>query len=364
MKDYYKVLGVPRTASADEIKRAYRERIRGAHPDYHPDDKELEEKSKELNEAYAVLGDEDKKKEYDFKLRQYSSYTQSTTKTPKEEPTYTVNSSDLLFSFFGQDLRYPESVFNLGLNLEEEFDKFIAYLEEKETEALAYGLSTKDYRERIKHRRGTMTVREIQEAKRQLENTINDRKLKAKKFDQFNQEYNSLKEELEKQGEVLQGDFSKYLDSKNRCKLDETEINSASLEMRSNYYEAKRKINNRMNDYVKQFNKYGLSAIMFLSSRNVLVLDKVLKEDMECLESLLNLINQIDAKMKLLKSSARELLSKLRINSSNITVELLTLINKNIDFELIKGMFAKHRIMNMNINFQGEDSKKSQAHKK
>ena len=64
-RDYYEVLGVPKTASDDEIKKAYRKLVKQYHPDLHPGDKEAEEKMKEANEAYGVLSDKDKKARYD-----------------------------------------------------------------------------------------------------------------------------------------------------------------------------------------------------------------------------------------------------------------------------------------------------------
>ena len=64
-RDYYEVLGVDKSASADDIKKAYRKKAKEFHPDLHPGDKECEQKFKEVNEAYEVLSDADKRAKYD-----------------------------------------------------------------------------------------------------------------------------------------------------------------------------------------------------------------------------------------------------------------------------------------------------------
>src|SRR6202166_4700523 len=64
-KDYYSPLGVAKTATAKEIKQAYWKLARKHHPDVNPDEKSAEAKFKEINEAYEVLGDPEKRKKYD-----------------------------------------------------------------------------------------------------------------------------------------------------------------------------------------------------------------------------------------------------------------------------------------------------------
>ena len=78
-KDYYKLLGVSKSASQKDIKQAFRKLARKYHPDVNPGDLGAEQKFKELNEAYEVLSDADKREKYDrlgSNWRQYEQYAQ------------------------------------------------------------------------------------------------------------------------------------------------------------------------------------------------------------------------------------------------------------------------------------------------
>ena len=75
-KDYYQILGIERKASEDEIKRAYRKLALKYHPDRNPNNKQAEEKFKEINEAYQVLSDPQKRDRYDQLGDSYSRWRQ------------------------------------------------------------------------------------------------------------------------------------------------------------------------------------------------------------------------------------------------------------------------------------------------
>jgi len=76
-KDYYRILGVDRNASLEEIKRAYRRLARQFHPDVNPGDKVAEERFKEINEAYQVLSDPQKRRQYDVLGRGWHQWQRS-----------------------------------------------------------------------------------------------------------------------------------------------------------------------------------------------------------------------------------------------------------------------------------------------
>ncbi len=76
-KDYYKLLGVDEKASEKEIKKAYKKLALKYHPDKNPDNKEAEEKFKEINEAYQVLSDAEKRKKYDELGANWEAYQQT-----------------------------------------------------------------------------------------------------------------------------------------------------------------------------------------------------------------------------------------------------------------------------------------------
>lgn len=138
-KDYYQILGVNQNASQDDIKKAFRKLARQHHPDMNPDDPNATERFKDINEAYEVLSDPEKRTKYDQFGQNWQQYEQqygppdgaqqrsTRTVTPEEfEQMFGGGYSDFFESLFGQsfrsraqrgrDLEYP-----LEITLEEAF---------------------------------------------------------------------------------------------------------------------------------------------------------------------------------------------------------------------------------------------------
>ena len=136
-KDYFKILGISRNATDKEIKSAFRKLARKFHPDLHPHNERAESEFKEINEAYEILSDEDKKKSYEqflnywFKTRDGKSrdfYRENNDQLFDEYLNFDDFLSDLIgrFSEVGKEIYSNISSDNnaQSLNLDAEFNNF------------------------------------------------------------------------------------------------------------------------------------------------------------------------------------------------------------------------------------------------
>lgn len=98
MKNYYSILGVASTATAETIKKAYRKLAKENHPDVNPGDRVAEEKFKTVGEAYAILGDEKKRAAYD-KTRVKSRRTSATSSRKRTTPVGAVDFEEMMRNF-------------------------------------------------------------------------------------------------------------------------------------------------------------------------------------------------------------------------------------------------------------------------
>ena len=116
MENWYQILGVSFEASEDEIKASYRKLAKQYHPDAHPGDQECERHFKEISEAYSILSDSKKRKEYDQKFNQFNQNKSTCTREtgnshmPKREPVDFQNIHKSFESFFGFDPKTKDIV--------------------------------------------------------------------------------------------------------------------------------------------------------------------------------------------------------------------------------------------------------------
>jgi curved DNA-binding protein CbpA len=113
-KDPYEILGVSRDASAEEVRRAYRGQTRKHHPDVNPDDPQAEERFKELNQAYEVLANPGKRRNYDERFRVASQRRRKSPRMqegrrPGSGDAYEINLADLLTRLGGSSGAREES---------------------------------------------------------------------------------------------------------------------------------------------------------------------------------------------------------------------------------------------------------------
>ncbi len=141
-KDYFKVLGVSRNATDEEIKSAFRKLAKKSHPDLHPNDETAESEFKEINEAYEILSDENKKKSYDqflnywFKNRDGKFKDYDRVNNDEHFDQY-LNFDDFLSDLIGRFSEVGQEIYSnissdknaKSLNLDAEFNLQISFFE-------------------------------------------------------------------------------------------------------------------------------------------------------------------------------------------------------------------------------------------
>lgn len=118
MSDFYATLGVDKSASEDDIKKAFRKKAKECHPDMHPNDKTAEQNFKDINAAYEVLGDTDKRKHYDT----YGSANQSGNGMPPDFDFNDILDGFVSFGFRRQGAAQKQDVkVRIGVGIKEAF---------------------------------------------------------------------------------------------------------------------------------------------------------------------------------------------------------------------------------------------------
>jgi curved DNA-binding protein len=138
-KDYYAILGVPKTASSDEIKKQFRKQALKYHPDRNQGNKAAEARFKELSEAYEVLSDKEKRSQYD----NFGQYWQQTASSgySRNSNTYKSNS----YSNYNTNVDVNATDFSQYGNFEEFINELLGRFSTSETNNNAQSYSTKTY---------------------------------------------------------------------------------------------------------------------------------------------------------------------------------------------------------------------------
>ena len=141
-KDYFKILGISRNATDQEIKNAFRKLARKFHPDLHPHDEKAESEFKEINEAYEILSDQEKKKSYEQYLSYWFNKRDGNSKDFNRENNYKaydeyLNFDDFLSDLMGRFSEVGQEIYSnissdkkaQSLNLDAEFNLQITFSE-------------------------------------------------------------------------------------------------------------------------------------------------------------------------------------------------------------------------------------------
>lgn len=344
-KDYYKILGVKKTATADEIKKAYRKKMKEIHPDLHPNDKTLEEKTKEINEAYEILGNDEKRRQYDLGMSESYTSTQ-TNQTGNMHSFMNEVFNDLyedIFTGFG-----PSPAQQREKQLEE-YDKFMVFLTEIDAKCKEFGFSSKKYRESLKGKRGLLTLGEIYNFKNSIERQLNELQEKARHYDNFIYEYNEKKAKIVNLGGTLnEENFQKYLDRKNRGIKDRKFYEEAINKLREIIYSLDEKRNKRFNELLQNLKNRGLTRYIFnyMSKHGMSNSTNLTQTDFDNIATFIDLFDQVNDNLASRKIKLEDILGKIKKDRSNLTLAELKIINKNV-LEMNKGdILAKWKLNN------------------
>lgn len=380
-KDYYKVLGVSKNATEVEIKKAYRTLAKKYHPDLNQDDPKTKERFQEVSEAYEVLGNEQKRIQYDS-----GHYVKNSTNV--KSSTYY---KDLYSSIFGDIIseyvveinkkafddfcilfkRVEKEANELGHSFVDakkytdrsnrgkvssyeyyslsnslrnglqllkdkvrEYDYYVEFLDSMEEKFNKYNKTLKNIKDSIKGKRGILSVDEINNSIRHLNERLLILESNSNAFDEFQVFYKEVSKELkELYGAVLNG-ADEYLDSKNKLKFNIKEYD----DIRSKIYKIKLdleiKRDNALRDLTSLLNKKGIDTCDYLSVRNLDKTNVSLKQLNTMINSI-SLINQINNDITKYYGISIEEFLKLR-GRSIIDIRNRELVSLSKGLEVIK----------------------------
>lgn len=286
-KDYYKVLGVSENADAETIKKAYKEKATKYHPDNNPNDATAEEKMKEAGEAYAILGDPNKRKEYDLsKVKKNGTFQKSF-----DEEMEDIFHSVFGFSYFGvqQDIKASEKA----------YDEYMQFLNELEEKLKAYGKTISRTIKELEGRRGYITSNEIQKQKEGLLKEYRQIEKNAKAFDEFQEFYMLFKDKYRILTSGIFNNMETYCDKKNRCKFTPNELAELKKKLENRYNKKVEEKTKNLSLLEEELQKRNLNLDSYFAKRQIngvaVTKENVTTYQLKTMLDSIRLMNEIDA---------------------------------------------------------------------
>lgn len=248
IKNYYKVLEVSETASDDELKKSYRRLAKMYHPDLNENSKEAEEKFKEIGEAYKVLSNPQKRKQYDMGTYNPVNQTTNTATTSND------NAYNIFNAIFQNDIK----------RYNEERKDYIKFLDEMEVEFNEYNRSLKKEKENaINSVWSLLTAFDFYQKKVKIRNELNDLKRNVSAFDDFLTFFEEAQQEIKQYGFNFDS-YNQYIEPSQRGVISADVYSNLKSQIRKQLYDLKRKVNefdeymqflDEMEEKFNQFNK-------------------------------------------------------------------------------------------------------------
>lgn len=342
-KNYYEILGVPKNASQEEIKKAYRRKMKDLHPDLHPNDKSLEEQTKEVNEAYEILGNEEKRKQYDQTISTQTFTPNNTTNNPFEDYL-----SEIMNGFSNNPFNNPFNT-NKKVDYTKDFDDFVEYLTLMDDQFKEFGLTSTKVRKSIETKRGVLTPQEINNYKNSIESQLRTLTKNAKYYDNFLYLYEKVKIEVNTWNPPFnEEEFKSYTDKKNRGNKTQdffapaeqklNELNSIALKIK----------NQEINDVIKELETRNIKSLLFtyMQSRHINLSSNLTKSDLNYLKEFIVLYDKTNVLLSSMKINMLKMLYKMHKYVETLTLEELKVICKCAEEMNQKDLLTKWKLSN------------------
>jgi len=308
--NYYEILGVSKNATEEELKKAYRQIAKETHPDYFPDDKEKEERFKKANEAYEILSNPEKRRQYDLILTSRESILSN----PEKRKRY--------------------DLWDFSYNLEKAYDDFIECLNIVEKYFKEYGLTTEKFRKAIEGKRGILTLKEINSYKISINKQLQALTLNKKEIEKLEFSLNEIKQIIENSNEHIDlSKYEEYLKSVKPYTLVKEEIETLENELFRLNMNLKDKLNREYTSLLNELHKRNLESNIksFGKKTSIGITIKITYELLDKIKEFITEYDKLIYNLNIAKIKFYYLLSKLNMKIDDLTIDNIKIINSNLE---------------------------------